>query len=686
MPNPVACDDNAGGGGGGGSGFPDDIASAPSAPAPAPSSPPPPADVAPTTTIKDPNPNGDEAAGDEPPKGDDDMVLVKPGAEAKAEQPEKKVASTLPTKDGPGAANDGSGGKPLAPTPAPAPAPDPAACVGPNASVVDHDQSTTKSAGAVKVRDDDMVVAKHRTEAKAEQPEKKVATLTRPEDDGAEGKGKEDAVAAKMRSADASGGIQPAVPTKDGTGAANDGSRGKPLTPTPAPAAAPAPDPAAWAPATAKSVEAVKPASPKPATGHLAAGSEESALPAPAPSAPPAPAGGSHNTGRDSGSAESIGPNASVVDRDQSTTKSAGFELFNKLSREHGLHGQWEDTDGKYTLTAVHGIEVTQKQLTFSAPFFQSNFNNLHNHSFVTPSASSQHFLNGLAKGRVQRGNFDVETSANELLIEGLKGDPKKPKLTKGKHVVAYYVDREGSGGFYPAEIVGLFKCKNNSCKIKYLDDNDMPPKHAWETALYTIPEYFMTTSQDEEDEEDEGGDDEAFEALKALPKDVIQIHVAYATDHNNERQRCGWFEGGRDAFVSTTNLTFHHQCIDALDVEAHHSSLQPLNGSALCNDHPLYPGGIKYDLQCEKWYVENGAGGKKYLSAPTTPDEDGEGLDEEDVTLAELEEQISKESRTEGNKRKVEEIEEEEEGQEEDRMLQGKGKRKRVRTNFYRY
>ena len=225
------------------------------APAPAPSTPPAPADLAPATAVKDMSEqcednddsvaakagraDEDEATGDEPPEGDDDVVIAKPGAEAKAEKPEKEVESVL----------------------------------------------------------------------------------TWPEDDGAEGKGKEEAVAAKTLGADTSGEIEPAVPPKDGPGAGNDGSGGKRLAPTPAPAPAPDPDPAVCAPACAdvggggakesgvhgdrgdddnnlpdgtsnERVEPMKLVSPKPATGRPAAGSEGSALPAPAPatSSPPAPA------------------------------------------------------------------------------------------------------------------------------------------------------------------------------------------------------------------------------------------------------------------------------------------------------------------------------------------------------------------------------------------------------------
>ena len=79
-------------------------APAPSAPS-APSAPPARADLALAAAMVG-GADGDEAAGDEAPKDGDDAVEAKPGAKAKAEQPEKEVNSALTRRD-----DDGAGGK-----------------------------------------------------------------------------------------------------------------------------------------------------------------------------------------------------------------------------------------------------------------------------------------------------------------------------------------------------------------------------------------------------------------------------------------------------------------------------------------------------------------------------------------------------------------------------------------------
>ena len=72
---------------------------------------------------------------------------------------------------------------------------------------------------------DDAVEAKPGAKAKAVQPEKEVnSALTRRDDDGAGGKGKEEAVAAKMLGADASGDGSTGAPDEDGVGLDEGGS------------------------------------------------------------------------------------------------------------------------------------------------------------------------------------------------------------------------------------------------------------------------------------------------------------------------------------------------------------------------------------------------------------------------------------------------------------------------------
>ena len=72
---------------------------------------------------------------------------------------------------------------------------------------------------------DDAVEAKPGAKAKAVQPEKEVnSALTRRDDDGAGGKGKEEAVAAKMLGADASGDGSTGAPDEDGIGVDEGGS------------------------------------------------------------------------------------------------------------------------------------------------------------------------------------------------------------------------------------------------------------------------------------------------------------------------------------------------------------------------------------------------------------------------------------------------------------------------------
>ena len=537
--------------------------SALSAPAPAGAGPPARADVALAPAMVGGG-DGGEATGDEASKDGDDAVEAKPGAKAKAVQPEKEVNAAAAS------GNKGATAHQSAAVTEPVATDKNASTKGAevNGSTGDDGKGCVSGGGGDSVTLDKGIT--------------RTATETGQEDKNMGG-----------------GGAPPVTANVDGGGFATPGK------------------------------ESASPESGAPST-HLA----------------PPPSAGTDLT-----------KDVTGADRDQGAHTSAGVELFRNLSRNNGLNGEWENIKGEcHTLTPNKGIEVTQYNLhTFSARFFQSNFTDLHNHSLFIKSVSLQDFVKQLAKGHVKRGNFDVEVSGNRLLIEHLQGDPKKPVISKGKwvagmHVVACYVGKKGVWGFFPAEIVNCFKRRDKSCQIKFLDEVNARPEHAWLTALYDPSEYFMTASQDDEEEESK--------ALKALPLGVIQIHVDYPTEHNNNIEDCGWCEGGRNVFVSIKTLTVHHQCIDALDVEAKPSSLQPLDWPPLCTDHKIYAGGIKYDVPTEKWYVENRAGEKQYLSACTMTTNNAlqhdEGEPDESITVEELADQVPNESQRAGKKRKV--------------------------------